>query len=52
MIRKITVVKSLLTAQLNHLMLTFKFQDSMLKRLNTMLYKFVWTNGKNSIEKN
>ena len=46
MIGKITVVKSLLTAQLNHLMLTFKFQDSMLKRLNTMLYKFVWTNGK------
>ena len=51
MIGKITVVKSLLTAQLNHLMLTFKFQDSILKRLNTMLHKFVWTNGKNSIEK-
>ena len=31
-------------------MLTFGFQDSMLKRLNTMLYKFVCTNFKNSIE--
>ena len=48
---KIILVKSLFLAQFTHLFMVMKAPDSILKKLNSLMFKFIWQTGGKGVEK-
>ena len=48
---KIILVKSLFLSQFTHLFMIMKAPDSILKKLNSLMFKFIWQTGGKGVEK-